>query len=81
MMDPQINLLKLLKVIKKGLKLRSKRKKFFVGSYDQLQSYIQCFQISKGDFIFFLDGDDYFDNNKVSLIIKKFLKKRNKNYL
>ena len=39
--------IKIIKSYKKGLKLRSKRKKFFVGSYDQLQSYIQCFQISK----------------------------------
>ena len=68
--------IKIIKSYKKRIKVAfKKKKKFFVGSYDQLQSYIQCFQISKGDFIF-LDGDDYFDNNKVSLIIKKFLKKK-----
>ena len=69
--------MKILKSYKKKIKVvTKKKKKFFVGSYDKLQSYIQCFKISKGDLICFLDGDDYFANNKVSLIVEKFVKKK-----
>ncbi len=67
----------ILKTYKKKITLIKKKKKSYIGSYDQLQSYINCFKVSKGDIIFFLDSDDYFAKKKISTVIKEYVRKKN----
>ena len=52
-------------------------KKTNIPSYDQMNAYYRGFNKSKGNVIFFLDSDDYFNINKAKTIIKYF-KKNNK---
>ena len=65
--------LKKVELFKKKIKIiKKKNKKFNIGSFDQMQSFIECFKISKGEIIFLLDSDDYFHKNKISNIVKRY---------
>ena len=44
------------------------------GSFNQMNAYYLGFKKSKGEVIFFLDSDDYFKKNKISLVIDEFKK-------
>ena len=59
----------------KILKNKSEKKK--TAPLNQINGLIECFKVSRGDYIFLLDSDDEFKRNKISSIIKYF--KRNKN--
>ena len=61
----KISKYKKIKVIK-----NKKRGKF--GSFNQMAACKRLFNKSKGDFIFFLDSDDYFKKKKVNDILKAF---------
>ena len=54
------NSIEVLKKFKKKIKLIKIKKKTKFGSFNQINSYYQGYLKSKGDFIFFLDSDDYF---------------------
>ena len=71
------NSLEILKRYKKKITIINSNKKTLKGSYNQINAYYKGFIKSKGDYIFFLDSDDYFKKNKIELIIQKF-KKSNK---
>ena len=67
------NSLEKVKLFKKKIRIiKKKTKKFNVGSFDQMQSFKECFKVSTGDIIFLLDSDDYFHKKKISNIVKKF---------
>ena len=66
------NSVEILKNFKKKIKLIQNKKKTPYGSYNQINCYYKGFLESKGDFIFFLDSDDYFKKNKIQILIKKF---------
>ena len=69
------NSLEKVKLFKKRITIiKKKTKKFNIGSFDQMQSFKECFKFSKGDIIFLLDSDDYFHKKKISNIVKKFNK-------
>ncbi len=59
--------------------VKKKNNKTSIGSYDQMESYYECLKISSGDLIFLCDSDDYFDEKKIELIVKKF--NENNDYL
>ena len=54
------------------IKLIVNKKKTKFGSFNQINSYKNGFDISAGEIIFFLDSDDYFSNKKISKIVKYF---------
>ncbi len=66
------NSLKILEKYKKKIKFYINKTKTNFGSYNQIYSYYNGILKSKGQYIFFLDSDDYFKKNKVKFIIKKF---------
>jgi len=65
---------KSLKVIKnyKNIKIIKNKKKTKFGSFNQLAAYQKSFKKSKGQIIFFLDSDDYFERNKIKEVLCKF---------
>ena len=63
------------------IKLIKKTKKIGLGSFDQMSSYYEAFKESKGEVIFFLDSDDYFHLNKISIIMNEFKKNKKINIL
>ena len=50
------------------------KKKTIHGSYNQINSYYNGYLKSKGEFLFFLDSDDFFKSDKINYIINKFNK-------
>lgn len=66
------------KEIIKNLNFRSKKifikKKTNYGSFNQINAYKNGFKVSRGDFIFFLDSDDFFKKNKITNVINYFKK-------
>ena len=58
------------------IKLIKKKQKIGLGSFDQMSSYYEAFKESKGEIIFFLDSDDYFHLNKISIIMNEFQKNK-----
>ena len=66
------NSLKILNNYVDQIKLIKKNKKTGVGSFDQMNSYYEAFKESKGEVIFFLDSDDYFHLDKISIIMNEF---------
>ncbi len=56
----------------KNIKLIQNKKRGKFGSYNQMKGFSEAFKRSTGDIVFLLDSDDYFDNKKVSKIMKKF---------
>ena len=63
------------------IKLKIKKKKTGLGSFDQMSSYYEAFKESKGEIIFFLDSDDYFHLDKVSIIMNEFHQNKKKKIL
>ena len=45
------------------------------------KSYFESFKICRGEIIFFLDSDDYFSKNKLSIVINEFLKRKKTNVI
>ena len=75
------NSLDVLKKFKKKIKIIINKRKTSQGSYNQINSYYKGFVKSKGDYIFFLDSDDYFKKKKVELIVNKFRSKNSLNLI
>ena len=71
------NSLKILKNFKKHIVLIKNKKKTSEGSFNQINCYHKGFLKSKGEYLFFLDSDDYFKKNKIELIIHEFKRKKN----
>jgi len=70
-----------LKIAKKYKKIKVFNKKKNKGyskfnTYPQINSYCEAFKKSKGEIIIFLDSDDFYKKNKVSEIVKYFIKKK-----
>jgi glycosyltransferase involved in cell wall biosynthesis len=61
--------------------VRNKKKKFNVGSYDQINAYKIALDKSSGEIIFFLDSDDFFSINKVNEVVKYFMRNHDENIL
>ena len=58
---------------KKKIKIvENKKKKFTSFSQNQIYGIYRSFVISKGDVIFLLDGDDFFQKGKISKVMKYF---------
>jgi glycosyltransferase involved in cell wall biosynthesis len=66
------NSLKVAKKYSHKIKLISQKKKSGIGCYDQISTYYEGFKKSTGDIIFFLDSDDYFRKEKISILMNKF---------
>ena len=65
--------LKEIKLFKKKVKIvKKKQKKLGVAYLDQIESFKNCLNKSKGKIVFLLDSDDYFSKNKVSTIVEIF---------
>ena len=71
------NSLKILKNFKKKIIIIKNKKKTEHGSYNQINAYYKGFIKSKGNYIFFLDSDDFFTKDKIKLNIKELKKKGN----
>ena len=67
-----------LKKFQKKIITIKNKKKTSEGSYNQINSYYKGYLKSQGDYLFFLDSDDYFKKRKIELLIKKF--KSNKKF-
>ena len=65
-----------LKKYKNKIIVLKNTKKSNQGSYNQINSYYKGYLKSKGEYIFFLDSDDYYKKNKIKLIINQFLKEK-----
>lgn len=72
--DNSLSKIKLYK--KKILIVKKKRNKEKFGSFNQIQSFKECFNNSSGDIIFLLDSDDYFHKKKVSYFVNLFNKNK-----
>jgi len=75
------NSLQILNNYTNQIKLIKKNKKIGLGSFDQMNSYYEAFKESKGEIIFFLDSDDYFHLDKVSIIMNEFHQNKKNNIL
>tara|TARA_B100000900_G_scaffold366390_1_gene342237 strand:+ start:442 stop:1209 length:768 start_codon:yes stop_codon:yes gene_type:complete len=70
-----------LEVIKKfeNIKIIENKIQSKFGSFNQINAFQKCINISSGDIIFFLDSDDFFKNNKIEKIMQYYLNNKNKN--
>ena len=75
------NSLEILNKYTNQIKLIKKKKKTGLGFFDQMSSYYEAFKESKGEIIFFLDSDDYFHLDKVSIIMNEFHQNKKINIL
>ncbi len=66
---------------KKIILIKNKKKKFQSGPLNQIYGLIKLFKKSKGEIIFFLDGDDFFKRNKISSIFKIFEMNQNIDFI
>ena len=66
------NSLQVLKKFKNKIKLIKNKKKTLQGSFNQINSYYKGFLKTKGEYIFFLDSDDFYNKNKVKILIEEF---------
>ena len=74
--------LKIINRFKKKIKiLKNKKKKFKSGPLNQINGIIDLFQRSKGEVIFFLDGDDFFKRNKIKSIVRFFERNKQINFI
>ena len=71
------NSIEILKKFKNKIKIIKNKKKTTKGSYNQMNCYYRGFLKSKGDYLFFLDSDDYFKKDKIKLVINEFSKRKN----
>ena len=58
-----------IKIIKNKIKTNQ-------GSYNQINSYYNGYLKSKGNYLFFLDSDDYFKKSKIEYLVSEFKKKK-----
>ena len=56
------------------IKIKKSKKGLKFNTYYQLNTYLNGLLRAKGDIVCFLDSDDYFKKNKLSIIKKYFLK-------
>ena len=70
------NSLKILNNFKKHIVLIKNKKKTPEGSFNQINCYHKGFLKSKGEYLFFLDSDDYFKKNKIKLVMQEFKRKK-----
>ena len=75
--DNSFNKAKKFKKIKLFKKKRLNSKKVF-NTFFQIETYLYAFKKCKGEFVFFLDADDFFKKDKVDKIIKIFKKNPDK---
>ena len=75
------NSLEVLSKYSSQIKLIKKKQKTSLGFFDQMSSYYEAFKESKGEIIFFLDSDDYFHLDKVSIIMNEFRQNQKINIL
>ncbi len=75
------NSIEILKKYKKKIIVIKNNKKTSKGSFNQINAYHKGFIKSKGNYIFFLDSDDYFKKKKIELIIREFNKKNDLNLI
>jgi glycosyltransferase involved in cell wall biosynthesis len=69
--DNSLNLLKKFK--SRIILLTNKKKKFNIGSYNQINAYKIGLKKSKGEIICFLDSDDFFARNKLKEVVNYFI--------
>ncbi len=67
----------ILKKFKKKIKIIKNKKKTLEGSFNQINCYYRGYLKSRGDYLFFLDSDDYFKKNKIKIVVEEFKKKKN----
>ncbi len=75
------NSLKIVRKFNKIILIENKSKKFSSSPLNQINAIIRSFLKSKGEYIFFLDSDDEFKNNKVKNIIDYFKKSKKINII
>ena len=73
--------LKVLKKYKKKVTIIKNKKKKKIGSFNQINAYYKGFLKSKGNYLFFVDSDDYFKKNKIKLLLKEFKKNSDLNLI
>ena len=66
---------KILKKIK-NIKVIFNKKKFGIPYLDAMNAYIKMFKKSQGKYIFLLDSDDFYNKNKLRIVLKKFRDKK-----
>ena len=73
---------KIIKTFKKKIKITiNKKKRFKSGPLNQINGIVSLVKKSKGEFIFFLDGDDEFKNKKLKYFTEIFIKNKNLNFI
>ena len=65
----------------KSFKKKNETKSRKFNTFYQIDTYLLALKKSKGDFIFFLDSDDFFRKNKISELIKYFHQNKETNIL
>jgi glycosyltransferase involved in cell wall biosynthesis len=60
----------------KNIKVIFNNKKSGIPYLDAMNAYIKMFKKSKGKYIFLLDSDDFFNKNKLRIVIKNFTDKK-----
>ena len=73
--------LKIIEKFKRKIKIKKKKKKFTSGPLNQIAGITNLFKKSKGEIIFFLDGDDSFKKNKVKNIVEIFERNKEMNFI
>jgi len=68
------NSIKILKKYIKKIKIIKIRKKIGLGFINQMNCYYQGIKKAKGEFVCFLDSDDFFDKKKILYVVNFFLK-------
>ena len=71
------NTQKILSKFKDKIKIYKRKRISKFAALNQIDLINQAFKESKGRFICLLDADDYFNINKLSVLKKYFLKKKN----
>ena len=62
----------------KDIKVIENKKQTSYGSLNQINAYKTAYEQCSGDIIFFLDGDDYFKENKLKKVVDDFSNNTNK---
>ena len=75
------NSIKVLNKYKDKIKIIRNKKKTKFGSYNQMNCYYKGLLESKGDYLFFLDSDDFFKKEKLKIIIDEFIINKKLNVL
>jgi len=66
------NSIRIIKNFKRVKLIRNKSKKRKTGPLNQIKGIVECFKKSKGNIICLLDGDDFFERDKLSKINQFF---------